>query len=568
MMQQVALAEGDGSVPRIWAEPLPTGVYPALYEALTERPETLSDFFPLAPADPAAWERRAGDVDRLWSGEAGQGRRQALTRAMGAIADKFGRTPQQAANLEALAVPGALVVVTGQQAGLLGGPLYTLYKALGAVIRAEAAAAALGRPVVPVFWVASEDHDWSEISQVGAVGPRGEPVQFRLTGHGEGRSAGHHPLPPEARHLVGELEALFPAGPAGAGVLAALRASLQRWGRGTLADWFAAQLQDLLGQSGLLLYDPMLPALRELAAPTLAGAAERAPSAHLALGDQAAALRARGFTAGLEVDPDHTLLFTYLDGRRVSLHRSGDRVRSADGRADWPLAQFARHVAQNPVAFSPNVVLRPVVQDCTLPVLCQLGGPGEIAYLAQLRPVFALWDRPMPIISPRPGGTVVGPEDRHALQAAGADIAALQRDLEGAVARAARAATPLDLEALFADEWAAWHARYAQLESTLGGIGPGMPAIVRRNAEHVRHQLEYLEAKAHQHRRRAARVVVGDLRAAAGRLFPAGALQERHQSVYPYLLQDGPEWLAALREGLAEAPGPFGRHWLLHRAGA
>lgn len=555
-------------MPRIWAEPLSTEVYPALYQALTEHPETVTEFFPLPPADPAAWERRAGDVDRLWSGEDGQGKRRALARAMGAIADKFGKTPQQAANLEALAAPGTLVVVTGQQAGLLGGPLYTLYKALGAVIRAEAAAAALGRPVVPVFWVASEDHDWSEISQVGAVSPGGEPVQLRLAGHGEGRSAGHHPVPQDARHLLGELEALFPAGPAGVGVLAALRAGLQRWGRGTLADWFAGQLQDLLGQTGLLLYDPMLPALRQVAAPTLAAAVERAPRAHIALAEQAAALRMRGFAPGLEVDPDHTLLFTYLDGRRVSLHRSGDRVRSADGRIDWMLAAFAQQVAERPAEFSPNVVLRPVVQDCTLPVLCQLGGPGEIAYLAQLRPVFALWDRPMPIISPRPGGTVVGPEDRQALQAAGADLAELQRDVEAAVERAAGRVAPLDLEALFADEWAAWRDRFGKLESTLGGIGPGMPAIVRRNAEHVRHQLEYLEAKAHQHRRRAARAVVGELRAAAGRLFPAGALQERHQSVYPYLLQDGPDWLSALRQALAEAPGPFGRHWLLHRAGA
>lgn len=547
------------------AEPLAVEVYPALYQALVERPHAVGEFFPLPPGDAAAWGRRAQDVDTLWAGEPGERRRQVLAAALGALADRFGRTPRQAANLEALGQAGTLVVVTGQQAGLLAGPLYTAYKALGAVLRAEQAAAALRRPVVPVFWVASEDHDWSEISQLGVVSPRGEALQLRFSGHGEGRSAGHQPVPPEARHLIGQLEAVFPPSADGATVLERLRAGLQRWGRGSLADWFCAQLQELLGDTGLLLYDPMLPELRALAAPTLAEAGARAPLAHQALGERAAVLRAQGFVPGLQVDPDHTLLFTYLDRHRVGLHRAGERVRSADGRVDLSLAELAQEVVRRPHDFSPNVVLRPVVQDATLPVLEQLAGPGEVAYLAQLGPVFALWERPQPIVSPRPGGTVVTPEDRQALTAAGAEIAELLRDAEAAVERAARAVAPLDLEALFADERAAWEARYLHLEETLARIGPAMPAIVRRNAQHVRHQLDYLEAKARQHRRRAARAVVGALRAASGRLFPGGGLQERHQSVYAYVLREGPQWLGDLREAMAAAPGPFGRHWLFHR---
>ena len=560
--------EGDVAVPRIWAEPLGIEVYPALYRALTGEPETLGDFFPLPPGDPAAWAERARAVDRLWAGEDGASRRRGLVAALSAIQQKVGHTAAQAANLEALGADGALVVVTGQQAGLLGGPLYTVYKALGAVVRARQAARALGRPVVPVFWVASEDHDWSEVSQVGGVGPRGAAVQLRLAGHGEGRSAGHQPVPPEARHLVGELESLFPPSAEGAAVLEGLRAGLRGLGRGSLADWFTVQLQALLGHTGLLFYDPMLPALRRLAAPALAGAVERAPAAHRALAAQAGALRQRGFAPGLEVPNDHTLLFTYLEGRRVSLHRDGERIRSADGRVDCSSAEVARRVEEGPENFSPNVVPRPVVQDCTLPVLSQLGGPGEVAYLAQLPPVFALWDRPVPIVSPRPGGTVVGPEDRRALAAAEMRPADFYQDLEGAVEQAARAVAPVDLEGIFAAEQLQLQERYAHLETVLAGVGPAMPELVRRNAAHVRHQLLYLETKAHQHRRRAARAVVGELRATAGRLFPGGSLQERHQSVYPYLLQAGPTWLEALQEALAAAPGPFGTHWLFQQPDA
>jgi bacillithiol biosynthesis cysteine-adding enzyme BshC len=550
-------------VPRWVSGPFGPDIYPALFADLAEHPSRVSRFFPLGPGDPESWCRRADAVDLLWHGTAGAERRAALQAALAAWHARLGPHPAQAQNLAALGAPGALVVVTGQQPGLLGGPLYTLYKALGAVVRAEQAAAVLGRPVVPVFWVASEDHDWSEISRADVIGPDGGAVHLRLSGVGDFRSAGHVPVPPEARRLVGRLMDMHPPRGSGAAVAAQLLAGLQRPGRNSLADWFSWQLHHLLGPLGLLVYDPMEPALRRLAAPVLAGAADRAARANAAIERAGEALRAAGYAPGLDLESDHLHLFSYVGGRRLALHLEDGRVRTRDGQVDWSPADLARRASAEPTGFSPNVALRPIVQDATLPVLCQLAGPGEAAYLAQLVDVYALWDRPVPMVTPRPGATVVLPEDRAAADAAGVEIPELRGHLTTVLDRVAFRRAPVDVAPLVAGERERLRHWYADLERRLGEAAPTLPPLVRTNAGRVEYQLDYLERKVHQHLRRAHRDVLGVVRAAAGRLFPAGGLQERGTIAYPYLFAEGPAFIDGLKAALEACPAPFGRHLLI-----
>jgi bacillithiol biosynthesis cysteine-adding enzyme BshC len=536
--------------------------YPALYRDLTEAPARVAAFFPRPPAALAAWRSRAEEVMRGWAEPAARARRQAVVTALASAHAASGLTPAQEGNLARLAQEGSLVVVTGQQAGLFGGPLYTLYKALGALRVAAEAEAALGCPVVPVFWIASEDHDYSEVSRLRLAAADGRLLHLALPGHADFRSAGHIPVPTEARHLVGELEALFPPSATGLRFAQALRAPLQSARRPSLAEWFRAQLQALLGDRGLLFYDPMQPALRALAAPVFASAPAHAAVANARIREAGDHLRAAGYAPGLDLEPDHVHLFIYYGGRRLSLHSTGDRIRTKGGEVDLSLAELSARVHAEPTAFSPNVALRPVVQDFTLPVLVQLGGPGEVAYLAQLDGVFAAWDRAAPIVSPRPGATVVLPEDAAALGRAGVDVPALRSDLEGVLERVAAADCGVDLDALFAAARTDIDGRYVILEEELAKVSPHLPEIVRGNAARVRHQLAYLEAKAHQHRRRVRGDVVRGLRETAGRLFPGGALQERNSSVYPYVFRWGAAFIDALFDALGPAAG-FGQHLLL-----
>lgn len=537
-------------------------VYAPLARDLSASPEKVTAFFPRPSASPQAWRERAAELADLWAEPEARARRAHVVTTLTAWHEDLGCHAAQRRNLEALAAEDALVVVTGQQPGLLGGPLFCLYKALGAVRMAAAASAVLGRPVVPVFWVASEDHDWSEVSRARLAGPGGEVVSLRLPGAGDFRSAGTIQVPPEARHMVGELEAIFPPTPAGAPFAAMLRGSLQGTGRLTLAGWFTAQWQALLGARGLLFYDPMLPGLRSAAAPIFAGAAEHSAAASEAIRDMGVRVRAAGYTPGLDLEPDHVHLFVYHQGRRLSLHREGGRIRTKGGEVDLSPAELGHRAALDPAGFSPNVALRPIVQDFTLPVLAQLGGPGEVAYLAQLGPVFALWGRRAPLVAMRPGCTLLLPEDQAALGTAGVSVAELRQDAVAAIERAAAAGSPADLDAALAGARATVDAAYVALGRELAPISPHMPEIVRGNAERVRYQLDYLERKARQHRRRAQGELVTGLRAANGRLFPGGGPQERSSLAWPYLYRWGTRFLDALADALG-SPASFGQHHLL-----
>ncbi len=544
------------------AEPFDAEVYSRLYGDLTEASPRVAPFFPRPAGDVGAWAARAAEVHASWRGAEGEARRAALVAALRRRHEAWGLRPAQERCLAALSRQDALVVVAGQQPGLFTGPLFTLYKALGAVIRAEAATRVLGCPVVPVFWVASEDHDWSELAHLSLPGPDGRAVHLSLPGDGGHRSAGHIPVPAETRHLVSELTTFFPPAEAGAQIARALWDDL-RSPRLTVAEWFCRQMQRLLGDTGLLLYDPMQPELRRLAAPVFAGAARRAARVNERLVEAAQAMETAGYAPGLHPESDAVHLFVYHRGLRIALHAEADRLQTRDGQVQTTAAEVAAEAVRAPEGFSANVVLRPVVQDATLPVLCQLAGPGEVAYLAQVARVFEAWDRPAPLVGPRPGATLLEAEDAAVLSEAGLSVRDLWEGIDAAIDRVLAVRATVDLDALFKRGRAAMADVYARFDDELAAVAPTLGAVVQGNAERVNSQLAYLERKARQHRRRAERAWVNRMRATAGRLIPDGGLQERRSGVYPYAFRRGPRLIPELREALAGAPGPFGRHWVL-----
>lgn len=531
-------------------QPWDGDLYPALYRDLALHPERVAPFFPLDPSSDLAWRTRARQITERWAG-LGE-RRSQLCRALTGIAETLGPTAAQRENLERLASPDALVVVTGQQAGLLTGPLFTIYKALGTLARARAASKLLGVPVIPVFWVASEDHDFSEISKVSVQGHRGERLDFVLPGRSDGRSAGRIPVPAAAGRLVTSLlESQQPLGSGGDAVADALGAQLARRPMpASLAEWFTRQMHALLGEQGLLFYDPMWPALRHLAVPVFSAAADRAPEVNRVVNQAAQDLRAAGYAPGLDFEEGQVHLFVYRDGRRVAMHLRDGMLCTRDGEELFDAAALPEQVRRDPENFSPDVALRPVVQDWTLPVLAQLGGPGEIAYLAQLEGVFRLWEVSRPIIVPRPGATIILPEDAAILKETEIPLPRLRTEAIAALDAWLGRHGAIDIEATFAGKRKAIEQLYGELADHLGQVASTLPPLVEGNRERVLYQIGYLERKAKQHRRRAAHDISGQVRATSSRLFPGGGLQERVSNIYGYLLREGPEFLRALTVGL------------------
>jgi bacillithiol biosynthesis cysteine-adding enzyme BshC len=543
-------------LPSLRCRSFPEATYAGAFAALQGDFGRVAPFFAYNPADPAAWAARAEAVDAAWAGPDAVARRRKLAGALTRYLQRIGGSPAQLAAAESLAEPRALAAVTGQQAGLLTGPLLTLYKAITVLRVAAEQQARLGRPVIPVFWVASEDHDFAEVNQVRAVDAAARPVRLRLPPMPNRRSVGDIPVPGAARHLVSAAVSLVPPETADPATVQWLRDSLEAAlrGRESLATWFARLLAALFRDQGLVLLDPMLPELRELAVPVIAQSLARAPAVNAALAEAAGRLRAAELTPGLALEPDHLHVFYHDDRERVALfHQGGSGVRARHGEVAFSAEAFARAVADRPGAFSPGVVLRPVVQDVILPTLCQVSGPGEAAYLAQMRQVFPLFGRGMPVIRPRLGATLALPEDAAAAAAVDLDLGGLRDgSWRRAVESVVQSRSRLDVAERFAAERAVLRERYAALARDLShGVAPALHEIAERNGAHVLWQLDYLEKKAIQHERRRERSLLRAVEGAAHRLFPEGHLQESTQSVVPYLLRYG---LGLVRELTERVP--------------
>jgi bacillithiol biosynthesis cysteine-adding enzyme BshC len=543
-------------LPSLRCRSFPEATYAGAFDALLSDFGRVAAFFAYDPRDPAACAARADEVDAAWAEPGAASRRRKLADALIAYVRAIGGSPAQVAAAERLGDPRALVVVTGQQAGLLTGPLLTIYKAVTALRVAADLEARVQRPVVPVFWIASEDHDFAEINQVRAVDAAQRPVRLRLPPLPNRRSVGDIPVPAAARHLVGAAVSLLPPEAADADAVQWLRSTLDASlkGRESLATWFARLLSTLFPDQGLVLLDPMLPALRELAVPVIARAIAQAPAVNSALAEAASALRAAGLAPGLALEPDHLHVFYHDEHERVALfHHGAEGVRARHGEVAFSPEAYARAVADRPGAFSPGVVLRPVVQDAILPTLCQISGPGEAAYLAQMKRVFPLFGRSMPMIFPRLGATLALPEDLAAAASVDLELGDLRGDRwRHAVESVVGARSRLDVAERFEAERAAVRERYEVLAHDLaGGVAPALRQIAERNGAHALWQLDYLERKAIQHERRRERSLLRAVEGAAHRLFPNGHLQESTQSVVPYVLRFGP---GIVRDLLAAVP--------------
>ena len=379
----------------------------------------LSEFFDLAAGDVDGALRVPRPAERAALAEAMRGH----ARALGAPQAVFD-------SLERLEHPASRAVVTGQQTGLLLGPAYTLSKAITAVKLARRLDRD-ERPVVPVFWLASQDHDTAEIDHahlldgeerlhhVGVDLPADVPAgRARLSGA-------------MVDGVVRAIDELSPASPFRDEVVALLRDAAE--GGVTYADWFAGLLYRLLGEQGLTLFDPMHPAAAVLLRPVLERELERPEESVAEVNRAARRLRHLGFDPQLGRGADATNLFLEVGDRevprRVLLRHEGRNFR-LEGRV-LSTEDVRDHLDLDPASLTPAAGLRPVVQDAVLPTAVVVLGPGELRYFAQLRGVYARHGVPMPLVWPRATATVVEPPVARILDKYGLDVGAFQNDPDG-----------------------------------------------------------------------------------------------------------------------------------------
>ncbi len=484
----------------------------------------------------------------------------AVLGALAAIAGRGKPSEARRRHLDALAAGGAAAVLTGQQAGLWLGPLYTFYKAAHAVALARWLSAEQGRPVVPIFWVASEDHDFAEAAVCGLPGAGAEALLVRLASDEAGPvPMAYRALGPEIdranRALRCELDGLPHAGE----VLALFEAHYRP--DATWSGAFSAVLAELFAGEGLLVVDPREPGILTAAAPIHRRAFDDAPRLSEALAARAAQLEAAGFDAPVHVRPGAPLSFLHPDGPegpryRVAPCDGGYALVGGPGRV-IDRGTVRRWLAEAPWRFSSSALLRPLVQDTLLPTAATVGGPGELAYLAETTPLYEAFERPMPLLAPRARFRVVSARERRICAALGLspdDATRSRAELLKMVGGHTRPEGLPDPDGIEERLLAAVSAELADLRAAGEALDGGLAKMAVRSGAALKKRIHRL---ANRYRRALATRDVettARLDRLVGALAPGGAPQERVLGLPAVAAREG---LASFKARVLAACDPF-----------
>jgi bacillithiol synthase len=503
-----------------------TGNFPKVQRFYSRPPEFqawFKDEATLIPYDPARRERVAAILEHQnWN---------------------WGSSAKTLANIARFRA-GAAVVVTGQQVGLFGGPLFSLFKALSAV-KLAAEASAGGVDTVPVFWLATQDHDLEEVNHVSLPGPDGPLVKIVAPSHGVADAPVStvqfgeeiEPAVQEAVQLLGESEA-------------------SNWLRQayrpgeTLGTAFARLFSHLFAAWGVILLDSSDPELNRIVEPIYRAAIESAAQLDDALLARGQELEAAGYHQQVKVTPSSTLLFTLKDGSRIPVHRrtNGNSHEFLIGDEKLSKAEVQRRISAAPEKFSANVLLRPVKQDYLLPTLAYTGGAAEVAYFAQAAVVYnALLGRVTPIL-PRFSATLVEPKQQRLLEKYKLSLPDLFRGSDSLRESLAQRTLPPDLQSAFENAQTGLENSLSAIRESLARLDLTLVEACTHAAAKMQHQLEQLRSRAARAELRQSELLARHAEQLGNFLYPEKSLQEREIAGIYFISRYGQDLLSRLYE--------------------
>lgn len=445
-----------------------------------------------------------------------------------AVADSLLARGSAEGNL-ALLAGGALAVTTGQQAGLFTGPIFSMHKALTAAALAGQLTARLKRPVVPVFWVAGDDHDFAEINHCFVHTDAGATERIVL-----------RERPVEAPMLPAYREVVGPAGDAALSRLESLlppsdsRTEAVEWlarayrADHSMAESYAQAMAEVLGPFGVVVARGWDARLKRAARRVMLQALREAPALEAALHQRAEALRGQGRDVPVEIGRDLTLLMLEGPAGRDRLRVTGPgRFAGRRSHDELTLAEIERIADDDSVRLSPNVLLRPVVEAAVFPTLAYVAGPGELKYLAQAEPLFELLGVSRQAFVPRAGGALVDQKVDKVLARYDLTVDDLAHPSHELAARVASDDLPADVVAGLARLRASLHEGYAELQRAAMAVERTLERPVENTRNQALLRLERIEKKITAALARRNDSALQRLARAREALYPTGAPQER-----------------------------------------
>ena len=516
---------------------------PALVEDYLHDFGKVREFYNGDFREPAAFERQ---TERVRSRRIARGDLAAILSEQNG---SYGCGPETLDAIGRLVRDEACVVVTGQQVGLFSGPLYTIYKALTAIkLSASLNRRGLGS-FVPVFWLASDDHDLAEIDHIALLDKdnRFREIRCPTLSRELKVPVSDIRLPPEIEDCLGQLKNLTADTEFKADILGFL-GEAYRPGL-SYVEAFGRWMTCLFKSRGLVLIDAGHPGLKEMGRDIFYHEiADGSPSTRQAVA-ASERLRRAGYESQIPLHEDILNQFYVERERRAIQWKDGafDIKGLPAAVAKERLLELAK---DKPSLFSPNVLLRPLYQDAVLPTVAYVGGPSEIAYFGQLKGAYEAFGLPMPVIYPRKNVTIVERQIDHILKKYHLSVPDIWRDAAGAIGDITKDEIPEAVGRALLLVREHLERDHARLKAELLAFDPGLAGSADLAKGKMSQQLDFMEKKVQQSARRRNDIAIRQLRKAIDSLFPNRRPQERVFNIVPYLIKYGPPFIDQLDQAI------------------
>jgi bacillithiol biosynthesis cysteine-adding enzyme BshC len=443
-------------------------------------------------------------------------------------------------NIKLLRDEDCVAVVSGQQAGLLTGPLYTIYKALSAVKMTECLRGR-GFKAVPVFWIATEDHDFEEVSKVEVVNSKGNLTEIKNEPKRcyENLPVGYVKLDESIKSTIDELFNEFPH----TEFTDELRNIIENtWVSGIdYGDAFARLLTKFLGKFGLIVLCPLDVRLKKLATPIYVNAIKKSDEIVSALRERSEELESEGYHAQVLVTEDYFPLFWQAkDKTRHALKKSASGTfKTKDIEREFSLEELAEIAAEEPEKFSPSVVLRSVVQDYLLPTICYFGGAAEIAYFAQSAEVYRILERPVTPIFHRQSFTIIESKHKKTLDKYDLELKDLFAGIEHLLPKIVEEFLNKEMAQVFAEAEEKINIQLNRLDQNLSQIEPTLADSLANRRRKIIYHLANIRTKFHNAQINKDEIIHRQIETAFTSLVPHKGLQERTLNINSFANRHG-----------------------------
>ncbi|MFS0782406.1 bacillithiol biosynthesis cysteine-adding enzyme BshC [Bacillus sp. 1P06AnD] len=504
----------------------------------------MKDFFHYDVKDVKVYEQRYKDVmEQSFD-------REKLAHTIEVYMEKYGLSTEVKRNLARLAEKDSVVVIGGQQAGLLTGPLYTIHKVISIIKLANEQEALLGKPVIPVFWIAGEDHDLDEVNHV------------YMESNGEFDKV-TYPSFPMTKVMVSDMEMDMEASqkwlnrifssleetPFTRELYAKLYDMAQRTTNFT--GFFTAIVNDLFNEYGLLMIDAADRSFRELESDFFQTLIKEHAPINAAVLEQQSYISENGYKPAIEMDGHNANLFYYSDGERTLLEYDPAKkcFKGKNNELEFSIDQLLETAEKEPWKLSNNVVTRPLMQEKMFPVLAFISGPGEIAYWAELKKAFEYLGMKLPIIVPRMNISILERKIQKDLLEVDMDLyEALVKGTAHAKKRFMAGVEDEQLDVAFHKMVEQLKNNHAMVTQAALLIDKGLEPLLEKNEAFIESQLTFMRSRIQQSLESKHRIVLGKYDRIANALRPNEGPQERLVNIYYYMNQYGEDFIKQLMD--------------------